>query len=132
MAVVDFIGVRPAEWVIAFYIVVCTAMVMWLGFHPLTAGVLLAMAGLTYIATLTCSGPELSYWRGLRVVASVNFTGETVLGSFIVIPMLVMGTVFSWALGLVGIAGARAWARRRWLGFVAGCYAVAARVRVRR
>jgi hypothetical protein len=89
------------------------------------------IAALTLLAGKTCATQQFSYWRGLRVVASVNPTGETLLGQFLVLPALALASVYSWILGLSGAIGARTWARKRWFDFLKAYQKMATKVSVK-
>jgi hypothetical protein len=111
-------GVRSQEWVAAFYIVVGVALIATLGIHPVTALVILSIIGLTLIASRTCIASNYTYWKSLSLVASINPSGETFIGQVFVLPALAVASVYSWALGIVGILGAKTWSQRRWVAFL--------------
>jgi hypothetical protein len=121
------ISVTSREWVAAFYAMLAIAIVLALGFHPLTLLVALLIVVLTMLANRACSVSRLSYWRGLRLVASVNPTGETFFGQFIVLPALAIATLYSWGLGLAWLLGARQWPQGRWIAFLRSYQAVVLR-----
>jgi hypothetical protein len=112
------LGVTPREWVAAFYVIVAIAIVAILGLRPVAALVLVSMAAMTLIASRACSGPDFNYWNGLRLVASINPTGETLIGQIFVLPALAIASLYSWILGITWVLGGREWPRRRWLNFL--------------
>jgi hypothetical protein len=123
------LGVTPREWVAAFYLIVGIAVVAALGFRPIAALIILAFAVMTWVASQACSTDKYSYWTGVRLVASINPTGETLLGQIFVLPALALATVFSWLLGITWILGGREWPRKRWFAFLRRYQAAAIRVR---
>jgi len=112
------VGVTPREWVAAFYVVVAIAIVAILGLRPLAALVIVSMAALTLVASRACSTPDYSYWKGLSLIASINPTGETLIGQIFVLPALAIATLYSWILGIMWVLGAREWPQRRWLNLL--------------
>ena len=123
------LGVTSREWVAAFYLIVGIAAVAGLGFRPLTVLVILPIAALTWVASRACSNDSYSYWTGMRLVASINLTGESLIGQIFVLPALALATVFSWLLGLTWILGAREWPRKRWFAFLRSYRGAVIRVR---
>jgi hypothetical protein len=114
----SYVSATSREWVAAFWLIVGIAVVAILGLTAEAALTIGAMAALTLLANRACAHPELTYFNGLRVVASISPTGETFIGQFFVLPALAGATVFSWLLGLTWLLGAREWPQRRWLGFL--------------
>jgi glucan phosphoethanolaminetransferase (alkaline phosphatase superfamily) len=114
------IGVTPREWVAAFYVVVGIVVVALLGFRPLTGLVILAIAAMTYLASRACVTGNYTYWRSLMLVASINLTGETLVGQLFVLPALALATLYSWVLAVTWLLGAREWPQNRWLTFLRG------------
>jgi hypothetical protein len=112
------LGVTPREWVAAFYVIVAIVIVAILGFHPLAALVIVSMATMTLVASRACSAPDYSYWKGMRLVASINPTGETLVGQIFVLPALAIASLYSWILGITWVLGGREWPQRRWLNFL--------------
>jgi hypothetical protein len=112
------IGVTPREWVGAFYVVVGIALVATLGIHPVTALVFSLILLFTLFASRACSHADYSYWKGLQLVASINPTGETLVGQIFVLPALAVATLFSWVLAITWVLGGREWPRKRWFGFL--------------
>jgi hypothetical protein len=112
------IGVTPREWVAAFYVIVAIAIVAILGLRPQAALVIVSVAAITLVASRACSAPDYSYWKGLRLVASINPTGETLIGQIFVLPALVIATIYSWILGITWVLGGREWPQKRWLNFL--------------
>jgi hypothetical protein len=114
------IGVTPRDWVAAFYVVVGIVVVATLGLRPLTALVNLSVVLMTVIANRACSSADREYWRGLKLIASINPSGETFVGQLFVLPALAVATVYSWFLGITWVFGAREWPRKRWFAFLRG------------
>jgi hypothetical protein len=114
------IGVSPREWVGAFYFVVGVVILAIFGLRPLTALLILSIVLMTMIAGRACSLAEFSYWEGLRVIASINLTGETFIMQIFVLPALALATLYSWVLGITWVFGAREWPRKRWFAFLRG------------
>jgi hypothetical protein len=112
------ISVTSREWVAAFYVILGILIILIVGIRPLALLLALLVVVLTLLASRACSIGKFSYWRGLRVVASINPTGETYFGQFFVLPALGVASVFSWSLGLVWLLGAREWPQRRWFAFL--------------
>lgn len=112
------LGVTPREWVGAFYLILAIAIVAIVGLHPLAAAIIVSMAALTLVASRACSAPNYSYWKGLSLVASINPTGETLVGQIFVLPALAIASVYSWILGITWMLGGREWPQRRWLNFL--------------
>jgi hypothetical protein len=123
------LAVTSREWVVAFYVILAIAILAILGVQVMTGLVILSIVVLTLLASRACAVGDYSYWTGLRVVASINPTGETFLGQVFVLPALAIASVFSWVLGIAWLLGARAWPQRRWVSFLRGFRAVAIRVR---
>jgi len=111
-------GVSSREWVVAFWIILAIVVVAILGLTARAVLAILVLIALTMLAARACSHPKLTYFNGLRVVASINPTGETLVGQVFVLPCLAVATVFSWFLGLTWLLGAREWPRNRWLAFL--------------
>ena len=124
-------GVTSWSWVVAFWILIGIAIVATLGLTAKAALVVLIVIVLTMLASRACSHPKLTYFNGLRVVASINPTGETFIGQIFVLPALAVASVFSWLLGLVWLLGGREWPRERWLGFLRRYQGVARRLTYR-
>ena len=112
------LGVTPREWVVAYYVVVAIAVVAILGLRPLAALVIVSIAGMTLVASRACSAPDYSYWKGLRLIASINPTGETLIGQIFVLPALAIASLYSWILGIMWVLGAIEWPQRRWLNLL--------------
>jgi hypothetical protein len=112
------VGVTSREWVAAFYVIVAIAIVAIVGLRPLAAAVIVSMAAMTLAASRACSAPNYSYWRGMRLIASINPTGETLIGQIFVLPALAIASVYSWILGITWILGGREWPQKRWLNFL--------------
>lgn len=112
------LGFRPRELVVVFWILIGIAIFALLGLTARAGLVVLVVAGLTMLASRACAHPKLSYFAGLQVVASINPTGEFVMGQIFFWPALVVATVFSWFLGLMWLFGGREWPRQQWLGFL--------------
>jgi hypothetical protein len=112
------LGVTPREWVAAFYVIVAIAIVAILGLRPIAALVIVSMAALTLVASRACSAPKYSYWQGLGLIASINPTGETLIGQVFVLPALAIASVYSWILGITWVLGGREWPQRRWVNFL--------------
>jgi hypothetical protein len=104
--------------VVAFWIILGIAVVAIVGLTARAVLAILVGIVLTMLAARACSHPKLTYFNGLRVVASINPTGETLVGQAFVLPCLAVATVFSWFLGLTWLLGARDWPRKRWLAFL--------------
>jgi hypothetical protein len=111
------VGVTPREWVAAYYLMVAIAIVAIVGLRPLAAAFIVSIAALTMAASRACSAPDYSYWKGMRLIASINLTGETFIGQIFVLPALAIASVYSWILGITWILGGREWPQRRWLDF---------------
>jgi hypothetical protein len=114
------IGVTPRDWVAAFYLVAGIVVVATLGLRPLTALVILSIVLMTVIANRACSSTNREYWRGLKIIASINPSGETFVGQIFVLPALLVGSIYSWFLGITWVFGAREWPRKRWFAFLRG------------
>ena len=127
----DSPSVTSREWVVAFYVILAIAIVAVFGFTPVAALIALALTLLTLLANRACSAPKLTYFVSLRLVASVNPTGETFVGQVFVLPALGFATLLSWLLGLTWLLGAREWPRDRWLRFLRRYRAVAQRLTYR-
>jgi hypothetical protein len=125
------LGVTSREWVIAFWILIGVVLVAALGFSTKAALAILIIVVLTMLASRACAHPKLSYLNSLRVVASINPTGETLIGQIFVLPALVVATGFSWFLGLTWLLGGREWPRKRWLAFLRRYQSLARRVTLR-
>jgi hypothetical protein len=54
------------------------------------------------------------------LVASMNLTGETLVGQLFVLPALALATLYSWVLAVTWLLGAREWPQNRWLTFLRG------------
>jgi hypothetical protein len=111
-------AVRSQDWVVVFYIVLGVALIAALGIHPVTALVILSIICLTLIASRTCIASNYTYWQSLSLVAAINPTGETTIGQVFALPAVAVASVYSWALGIVGILGAQTWSQRRWVAFL--------------
>jgi hypothetical protein len=118
------VSVTSREWVAAFYAILGIALVAIFGFHAITILIALVFVVLTMLAYRACSSGQFTYWKGLRLVASINPTGETLLGQFFVLPALAIASLLSWALGILWLLGAREWPRSRWIAFLRGYEAV--------
>jgi hypothetical protein len=129
LAVDSTISATSREWVAAFYLILGIVVVSTLGVHPLTALVILLIVLLTMLANRACSVPRFSYWKGLRLVASINPTGETFLGQVFVLPALTIAGIYSWILGVAWLLGGRTWPQKRWIALLRGYQAVVLRVR---
>ena len=114
------LGVTPREWVAAFYLIVGIVLVAILGLRPLTALVILSIAVMTLLASRACSTGDYTYWTGMRLIASINPTGETLVGQIFVLPAIALASLYSWILGITWLLGARAWPQKRWLRFLRG------------
>lgn len=125
------LGFRPRELVIVFWILIGIAILAILGLTPKAALALLVVVSLTMLASRACAHPKLSYFAGLQVVASINPTGEFVLGQIFFWPALIAATAFSWFLGLVWLLGGRQWPLNQWLGFLRRYQGFAKRVSYR-
>jgi hypothetical protein len=125
------IGVTSREWVAAFYVILAIAIVAALGPRPTTALVMASIAFLTYVASKACITGNYSYWRSLMLVASINLTGETLIGQIFVLPALAVASIFSWLLAITWILGAREWPRKRWLAFLTRYREMVMRVRLK-
>jgi hypothetical protein len=79
----------------------------------------LSIVLMAMIASTACSAGEVSYWKGMQLVASLNPTGETFFGQIFVLPALAVATLYSWFLALTWILGGREWPRKRWFAFCA-------------
>jgi hypothetical protein len=90
------------------------------------------VAALTALANRACKHPKLSYFNGLRVVASINPTGEAFFGMVFVWPALIIATALSWFLGLTWLLGGREWPLNRWLEFLRRYQGLARRLSYRR
>jgi hypothetical protein len=112
------IGVTPREWVAAFYVIMVIAIVAALGLRTVTVIVIASIGLITYVASRACITGNYSYWRSLMLVASINLTGETLIGQVFVLPALALASIYSWLLALTWIFGAREWPRKRWLAFL--------------
>jgi hypothetical protein len=112
------LGVTSREWVAAFYLIVGVALIAALGLQPVTALVILSITVITWVASRACRTEKYSYWTGMMLVASINPTGETLIGQIFVLPALALATVYSWLLGLTWILGGREWPRNRWFAFL--------------
>jgi hypothetical protein len=123
------VSVTSREWVAVFYLVLGIAVVAIVGVRPLTALVILVIVLLTMLASRACSVAKYSYWTGLRLVASINPTGETLIGQVFVLPALAIASLYSWILGLAWLLGGRTWPQKRWIAFLRGYQAAALRVR---
>jgi hypothetical protein len=125
------LGVTPREWVAAFYLIVAIAIVATLGLRPLAALVLVSMAAMTLVARRACSLPDYNYWKGLKLIASINPTGESLLGQILVLPALAIASSYSWILGIAWLLGGREWPQRRWLAFLRRYQVVVVRTRLK-
>ena len=125
------LGVTSREWVVAFWIILGIAVVGILGLTARALTSILVLIMLTMLAARACSHPKLTYFNGLRVVASINPSGETFVGQLFVLPALAIATLFSWLLGLTWLLGAREWPRKRWLAFLRGYQGFARRLTYR-
>jgi hypothetical protein len=123
------LSVTSREWVAAFYVILAIAIVWILGVQLVAALVILSIVVLTLLASRACSVGEYSYWTGMRVIASINPTGETFLGQVFVLPALLIASIYSWVLGVAWLFGARTWPQKRWVSFLRRCRALALRVR---
>jgi len=125
----SMIGVTPREWVAAFYFVVGIAIVATIGLRPLAALMILSFLLMTLLANRACSFGEYGYWRGLRLAASINPTGESFVGQLFVLPALAIATLYSWVLGIAWVFGAREWPQKRRIGFLTGYRKLVVRIR---
>jgi hypothetical protein len=125
------IGVTSREWVAAFYVILVIAIVAALGLRTVTVIVIASIGLLTYVASKACITGNYSYWRSLMLVASINLTGETLIGQIFVLPALAVASIFSWLLAITWILGARAWPRKRWLAFLTRYREIVLRVRLK-
>ncbi len=125
------LGVTSREWVLAFWAIVAIVVVAILGISGRAGLVIVIGIVLSLLASRACAHPKLTYFNGLRVVASINPTGETLLGQVFVLPALAVATLFSWFLGLTWLLGGREWPRKRWLGFLRRYQGFARRVSIR-
>jgi hypothetical protein len=91
----SMISVTPREWVAAFYLILGIVVVAIFGVQPLTALVILLIVLLTMLANRACSIPQYTYWQGLRLVATINLTGETLIGQVFVLPALAIASTYS-------------------------------------
>ena len=112
------ISATSREWVVAFWLIIGIGVVAIFGLTALAALTIGVLVVLTLVASRACAHPKLTYFNGLRVVASISPTGDTFFGQFFVLPALAGATVFSWMLGLTWLLGAREWPQKRWLGFL--------------
>ena len=112
------ISATSREWVAAFYVILGISIFLIVGLRPLAILVAVLIVVLTMMAGRACSTGKFSYLRGLRVVASINPTGETFFGQFFVLPALAIASVYSWLLGLSWLLGAREWPQSRWIAFL--------------
>jgi hypothetical protein len=117
--------------VVAFWILIGIAIAAILGLTAKAALAILIVIVLTLLASRACSHPKLTYFDGLRVVSSINPTGETHIGQIFVLPALAVATVFSWLLGLIWLLGGREWPRQRWLAFLRRYQGIAGRLTYR-
>jgi hypothetical protein len=122
-------GVTAREWVASFYLVVGIAIVAVLGFRLVTSLALLAIVLMTMVASRACSFPDYGYWKGMQLVASINPTGETLIGQVFVFPGLAVASVYSWFLGVTWIFGGREWPRNRRMSFLHGYQEIVTRLR---
>jgi hypothetical protein len=106
--------------VAAFYLIAVIAIVAIFGFRPLAALLIVLVLAFTLAANRACSTTDYSYWMSLRLIASINPTGETLIGQIFVLPALLIASLFSWILGIAWILGAREWPRKRWFAFLRG------------
>ena len=119
------------EWVIAFWLIVGIGVVAIFGLTPPAALTIAVLVVLTLVASRACAHPKLTYFNGLRVVASINPTGETFFGQLFVLPALAGATIYSWLLGFTWLLGAREWPIKHWLGFLRRYQGFARRVSIR-
>lgn len=114
------VSATSREWVAAYFAIVVIALVAVLGFGPITALVIALLAVMTLVASRACATDRFSYWTGLRVVATINPTGETFFGQAFVLPALAVATAYSWLLALAWLLGGREAPREAWLSFLRG------------
>ena len=100
-------GVSSREWVVAFWIILGIVVVAILGLTARAVLAILVLIALTMLAARACSHPKLTYFNGLRVVASINPSGETFVGQLFVLPALAILLVLLAAALLAGSARQR-------------------------
>jgi hypothetical protein len=107
--------VRAQELVLLYLVLAGIALAAAFGWSLWSLLAVLLAAAVMGLVHLRLAGTGVTLWRGLCLTAAWNPTGEVFVGQLIVVPRLLLATIYALVVVVVGLPRPFAWTRRIWL-----------------
>lgn len=107
--------VRPQEWVLAYFAIVVIGLAAAFGWSLRSLAAVAVAAIAVALAQWRLARTGIDLWRGLCLTAAWNPTGEVWVGQLIVMPRLLLCTLYAFVVVFVGLPLPLAWTRSAWL-----------------